>query len=78
MQQSFQPHDDFQADIRAVSEPLQVFVGEKDQLFLPERFKDVFDAERSEIPVSVLPGLGHSEMVTSPQAIRAVVEAFRG
>jgi non-heme chloroperoxidase len=77
MQQSFQPHDDFRADIRAVSEPLQVFVGEEDQLFLPEKFKDVFDAERSEIPVSILPGLGHSEMVTSPQAIRAVVAAFR-
>ena len=52
-------------------------VGEEDQLFLPEKFKDVFDAERSEIPVSILPGLGHSEMVTSPQAIRAVVAAFR-
>lgn len=34
MQQSFQPHNDFRADIRSVSRPMQVFVGEDDQLFL--------------------------------------------
>ena len=31
MQQSFQPHDDFRADIRSVSRPMRVFVGEDDQ-----------------------------------------------
>jgi pimeloyl-ACP methyl ester carboxylesterase len=76
MQQSFQPHNDFRADIRSVSKPMWVFVGENDQLFLPEKFQEVFDAERKDIPVTILPGLGHSDMATSVKAIRAVVATF--
>ena len=73
LQESFQPHDDFMADIRSVSRPMQVFVGADDQLFLPAKFKEVFDADRNDIPVTILPGLGHSDMATSQEAIRAVV-----
>jgi pimeloyl-ACP methyl ester carboxylesterase len=76
MQQSFQPHNDFRADIRSVSRPMRVFVGEDDQLFLPKKFQEVFDAERKDIPVTILPGLGHSDMATSAEAIRAVAATF--
>jgi hypothetical protein len=55
---------------------MQVFVGEDDQLFLPEKFREVFDAERKDIPVTILAGLGHSDMTTSSEAIRAVVMTF--
>lgn len=72
MQKSFEPHSDYRGDIRAVSKPMQVFVGGEDELFFPEKFKDVF----GRIPVTVLPGMGHSDMVTRPEAIRALVEAF--
>ena len=77
LQQSFQPHDDFMADIRSVTMPMQVFVGADDQLFVPEKFKEVFDANRNGIPVTILPGLGHSDMATSPAAIHAVVMTFQ-
>jgi non-heme chloroperoxidase len=76
MLQSFQPHDDFMADIRSVSRPMIVFVGGADQLFLPEEFKPVFGSNRNGIPVKILPGLGHSDMVTSSVAIQAVVSAL--
>jgi pimeloyl-ACP methyl ester carboxylesterase len=55
---------------------MQVFVGGRDELFLPEKFGEVFGAERREIPVTILPGLGHSDMITKPEAISAVVAAF--
>lgn len=77
MLQSFQPHDDFMADIRSISRPMIVFVGEADQLFYPQEFKPVFDSARSDIPVTILPGLGHSDMVTNPVAIQAVVSALQ-
>ena len=77
MLQSFQPHDDFMADIRSVSRPTVVFVGEVDQLFYPQEFKPVFDSARGDIPVTILPGLGHSDMVTSPVAIQAVASALQ-
>jgi non-heme chloroperoxidase len=74
---NFQPDEDYVADIRAVSKPMQVLVGEKDELFRPDKFESVFDAERKDIPVTILPGLGHVDMVTNPLAIQAVVTALR-
>jgi pimeloyl-ACP methyl ester carboxylesterase len=76
MEKSFEPHSDYRADIRAVPRPMQVFVGGEDELFLPEKFGEVFGAERREIPVTILPGLGHSDMITKPEAITVVVKAF--
>jgi non-heme chloroperoxidase len=79
MLQNFQPHDNFMADIRSVSEPMTVFVGGDDQLFVPLEFKRVFntDAGRQDIPVTILPGLSHTDMITKPAAIQAVVLASR-
>jgi non-heme chloroperoxidase len=74
MQKNFAPHADYGTDIRSVSRPMQVIVGGADELFFPERFGEVFGA----IPVAILPEMGHSDMVTRPEAIRAVVQAVSG
>lgn len=76
LQQSFQPHNDFLSDIRAISKPMLVLVGGADQLFIPEKFSEVFGTQRKDIPVTILPSLGHSDMVTSPPAIQAVASTF--
>jgi non-heme chloroperoxidase len=74
---NFQPHEDFMADIRAVSKPMQVLVGGKDELFLPEKFEPVFDANRKDIPVTIVSDFGHIDMITNPAAIDAVVKVLR-
>jgi len=74
--QNFQPRDNFRADIRAVKAPMEVLVGSKDELFYPEKFVQVFGAERGDVPVVILPGLGHSAMATDPAAIQAVAGAL--
>jgi hypothetical protein len=56
---------------------MQVFVGSADELFLPDQMQKIFHAQRPEVLVEVLPGLGHSEMVTNQKAIEAVVKACR-
>jgi pimeloyl-ACP methyl ester carboxylesterase len=76
LEENFQPRGNYQADIRAIKKPAQVFVGGQDELFLPEKFADVFDKDRSDIPVTIVPGLGHSDMVTKPEAITAVANTF--
>jgi hypothetical protein len=75
MLQNFQPYDDYTADIRSVSEPMTVFVGAEDQLFAPAEFEHVFNihAARKDIPV---PRLGHTDMITRPEAIHAVVLSY--
>ncbi len=77
MQQNFGPHEDYLADIRSVSRPMRVYIGSADQLFIPEKMQEVFQSQRSDAPVTVLPGLDHTAMVTHPEAIGAVVSAFQ-
>ena len=76
LQQNFQPRSDYRADIRAMKKPAQVFVGGQDELFLPEKFADVFDGVRRDIPVTLVPNMGHSDLITKPEAIAAVVTLF--
>jgi pimeloyl-ACP methyl ester carboxylesterase len=76
LQQNFQPRSDYRADIRAIKKPAQVFVGGQDELFLPEKFVEVFDRVRNDIPVTIVPGMGHSDTITQPEPIAAVVNMF--
>ena len=45
MQDNFEPHANYKADIRKSQKPLAVFVGGADELFYPDRFATVFHAE---------------------------------
>ena len=76
LEENFQPRSNYKGDIKAIWKPAQVFVGGQDELFLPEKFAEVFDEVRSDIPVTIVPGMGHSDMITKPEAITAVVNTF--
>jgi pimeloyl-ACP methyl ester carboxylesterase len=76
LEENFQPHSDYKGDIRAIQKPAQVFVGGQDELFLPEKFTEVFGGVRSDIPVTIVPGMGHSDMITKPEPISLVVDTF--
>jgi alpha-beta hydrolase superfamily lysophospholipase len=76
MQRNFGADDDYLADIRRALRPLQVFVGGSDELLDAQELKAEFQSQRSNIPVTIIPGLGHSAMATRADAIRALVAAF--
>jgi pimeloyl-ACP methyl ester carboxylesterase len=76
LEENFQPRRDYWADILAIKKPAQVFVGGQDELFLPKKFSEVFDKARSDIPVTIIPGMGHSDMITKPEPITVVVNTF--
>jgi pimeloyl-ACP methyl ester carboxylesterase len=73
--QNFGAHTDYLADIRRVDRPMRVFVGQSDGLLDAEKLKIEFQTQRQDVPVVILPGLGHSDMATHPEAIRAIVGA---
>ena len=73
--QNFGAHTDYLADIRRVDRPMRVFVGRSDELLDAEKLRIEFQTQRQDVPVIILPGLGHSDMVTRPEAIRAIVGA---
>jgi len=76
LEENFQPRRDYGADIRSIRKPAQVFVGSQDELYVPEKFAEVFDRVRSDIPVTIVPGMGHSDMITKPEPITLVVNTF--
>ncbi len=76
LQKNFGADDDYLGDIRRANRPVQVFVGGADELLDAQKLKVEFQAQRADISVSILPGMSHSEMVTNPDAIRALVAAF--
>lgn len=77
MYKSFGADDDYLADIRRAVRPMRVFVGGSDELLDAQQLEREFRSQRSDVPVSIIPGMGHSDMVTHPAAIRAIVAAFR-
>jgi pimeloyl-ACP methyl ester carboxylesterase len=76
LEENFQPRSDYRKDIQAIKKPAQVFVGGQDELYIPEKFAEVFDKVRSDIPVTIVPGMGHSDMITNPEPITVVANTF--
>ena len=76
LQRNFGAHADYLADIHKVARPLYVYVGGADELLNAEALRTEFQSQRQEIPVSIVPGLGHADMVTRPEAIRVIVAEF--
>jgi alpha-beta hydrolase superfamily lysophospholipase len=69
---------DYAADVLAAQTPLAVVVGEKDELFFADKFAPTLDAVKPGIPVTIVPGLSHTELTTDPSAVPAIVAAIRG
>lgn len=69
---------DYVADLRNAAPAISVLVGGKDELFKADKFAPTIAAVRPDIPVTIVPGLGHIEMTTSPEAVPAIAAAVRG
>ena len=69
---------DYAADVHNAQTPLSVVVGEKDELFYADKFAPTLHAIKPEIPVTVVPGLSHTQLTTDPSAVPAILAAVRG
>ncbi len=76
LMKSFQPHADYQSEIRNIHMPVAVLDGQNDEVFAADKFKDVFvQAGRADIPVTLVPGAGHISLTLTPDAQAAAVNA---
>ena len=73
--QNFRPERDYQANIRAVRQPLRVLVGQNDDVFYADKFAAVFKTAGKDVPVTVLPGIDHISLTLDPVAIQAAIAA---
>ena len=75
LEQNFRPERDYQANIRAVRQPLRVLAGQNDEVFFADKFASVFKTAGKEVPVTLLPGIDHISLTLDPAALQAAISA---
>jgi non-heme chloroperoxidase len=73
--QNFRPERNYQANIRAVRQPLRVLVGQNDEAFYADKFASVFKTAGKDVPVTLLPGIDHISLTLDPAALQAAISA---
>jgi non-heme chloroperoxidase len=56
--------------------PTALLVGGADELFYPDRFAPLFGPVRSDLRITIVPGIGHIGMTVAPAGIDAVRKSF--
>jgi alpha-beta hydrolase superfamily lysophospholipase len=73
--QNFRPERDYQANIRAITQPLRVLVGQNDEVFYGDKFTGVFKTAGKDVPVTLLQGIEHISLSLDPAAVQAAISA---
>jgi non-heme chloroperoxidase len=77
LQANFSAPPDYLAGLGRSRKPAALLVGGSDELFYPDRFAPLFQPVRPDIPVTIVPGLGHIAMSVTPEGITAVLRSFQ-
>jgi len=75
LEQNFRPERDYQANIRAVRQPLRVLAGKNDEVFYADKFASVFKTAGKDVPVTLLPGIDHISLTLDQAALQAAISA---
>ena len=67
---------DYLAGLGRSKKPAALLVGGGDELFFPDRFAPLLGSARLDMPVTIVPGIGHIGMTVSPQGIAAIRKSF--
>jgi non-heme chloroperoxidase len=63
---------DYRQAIAALHVPTTVMIGDADEFAVASEVARAFHAQRAEIPVIILPGMRHLDLVTQPAALAAI------
>jgi non-heme chloroperoxidase len=67
---------DYLAALGRSTKPAALLVGGSDELFFPDRFGPLFSPARPNLPITIVPGVGHIGMTVTPEGIAAVRKSF--
>lgn len=73
---NFGAQRDYRANIRAVTRPFRILVGQNDEVSFADMFADLFKSAGKDIPVTILPGIDHIGLTLQPVAIQAAVSSI--
>ena len=72
---NFGPQRDYEANIRAVHQPVAVVAGANDEAFMTDKLEGIILKQGQSWPVTLLPGIGHIPLTLEPKAVSASVKA---
>jgi alpha-beta hydrolase superfamily lysophospholipase len=72
---NFQPQRDYEANIRAVHQPMAIVAGVSDEAFQTDKLEGIFRRQGQHWPVTLLPGIGHIPLTLDAGAVNASVKA---
>lgn len=75
LQLGFRPHEDWQADVRALRRPATVIIGDRDGLFVAAAYGPALEPLSPHIKVRRLADVDHIGVVLEPAALQAILEA---
>jgi non-heme chloroperoxidase len=76
LSQNFTQNTHYLDDLRRTSRPMEILVGSDDELFYADRFEPLVHSVRTDIPVTVVPGVGHIGIIIRPTATGMVIAAL--
>ena len=77
LQVGMHPPRNWRQEIAGIYRPTIVAVGSDDELFRGDQFAPLFMELNPKIPVTVVPGLGHMDMISNDRAVSAVAELWQ-
>jgi len=73
---NFGPPPDLSAAFRRMKMPTTIIAGADDELMVPDKYADIVAGIEPAIPVRIVRGLGHMDMLHAQGAIDAISDAF--
>jgi pimeloyl-ACP methyl ester carboxylesterase len=67
---------DYLAALGRSTKPAGLLVGGADELFYPDRYAPLISPARSDLHITIVPGIGHIGMTLAPEGIAAVRRSF--
>lgn len=76
LSQNFTQNAHYLDDLRRTSRRMEILVGTDDEFFYADRFEPLVHSVRTDIPVTVVPGVGHIGIIIRPTATEMVIAAL--
>jgi non-heme chloroperoxidase len=70
------PQRGYLAALARNTKPVALLVGASDEVFFPDRFAPLFKPARPDLPITIVPDVGHVGIIVTPEGIAAVRKSF--
>jgi pimeloyl-ACP methyl ester carboxylesterase len=77
MLMNFGPRREYLTDLKAAPGSIRLLAGSKDEVFFANRYAALLKPVRPDLDITIIPGLGHTDMTLKPQGLDAIAtQAF--